>query len=765
MTDEMLDEAMAPDQGDDLDTLIRQRREALAKSAAPKDALDTHIAERRAALNLPAPKYTQGEKFMTGIAQGASLGFGKKILGGLDATNKMLPKALGGESAPLSDFGKNYTATRDLIGGAEDEMLAEHPVAGRVVEAAAGALPMLVGGAARTVVGGAKTALTLPSRMWGSAKAGAAIGAAGGAGHATGGVGDYAKEMGQGAVIGGLIGGAVPPVADVAGAVGSRALTAAGLRPTGKAAAEMASDAATMRTPGGPEANSATRVMETNAAHRPSAGPQGAPPEPTTPQRVRAAFGRGVEKAGIESAKTRALRLADQRFQLDNVSADDAIAFAAKNAKKPVAVLDLGEGNVAGLARTAKDVPSLARREIPKFLNERSAGNDGATLKRVLQDFEDHIGLAPEDYYASLDDMTAKMKGKAASDYGAIRGKVVDDPEVLSLFDEPEFQSIHARLRDNARLGGGPKIEPLHTTENIGGEEVRSLNPQTLGTLDKMKRQLDRIRMGKAESLGTIDKDQAYNMGKRIGDILDRMDEVHPEYGKARANYRGSAEAIDAYESGKTDFGADDPRLTVQKLAKMPERVRDLYRRGQYDALRTRLSKMDDGSNIGAFLEKNPDIRDKVAALAKTPEESGALRGPLGTERAMGDRKNQILGGPNTAERLIEHWSTTPAVTHLGNAARKIPGVGKLAGGLVDNALTRRAAEQTGDVMGEVGKIMTRSGEEGIRLTFDEVAALKAADAARLRAGIKRSGTISGTSGGSSTGTDLRRRPTPPRAQ
>jgi hypothetical protein len=46
----------------------------------------------------------------------------------------------------------------------------------------------------------------------------------------------------------------------------------------------------------------------------------------------------------------------------------------------------------------------------------------------------------------------------------------------------------------------------------------------------------------------------------------------------------------------------------------------------------------------------------------------------------MGERKtSQILGGPNTAERLIEHESTKcPRVTQLGNLARTyVPGVGK----------------------------------------------------------------------------------------
>jgi hypothetical protein len=95
----------------------------------------------------------------------------------------------------------------------------------------------------------------------------------------------------------------------------------------------------------------------------------------------------------------------------------------------------------------------------------------------------------------------------------------------------------------------------------------------------------------------------------------------------------------------------------------------------------------------------------------------------------MGERKNMILGGPNTAERIIDHEHTKPLVTTLGDIARKVPVLGHATGGLIDNALTRRTAEQTGDVMSEVGKIMTRTGTQGIGQTFDEIAALQKQDA------------------------------------
>lgn len=529
-----------------------------------------------------------------------------------------------------------------------------------------------------------------------------------------------------GALAGTVMGAGAPVIAKAAGAVGGRALDVTGLRPSGRSAMEMLVDADALRAPQGPQARSATPHTEAVVGDASS---------PSLTTRVRAGSGQVATKVGIESAKDRALRMVAERFDLDNVTRPDATAFADRAGDKPVAVLDLGAGNVSGLARMAKDVPGLARRQIPEFLHERSAGtpgNEGPTLQRITGDFEQRLGLAPEDYFATADDMAAKQKAAAKVNYDKVRDLVVDDPEVLQLFDIPEFRAVHERIRANARVAGKPEIPALTSESVVGGEKITAQNPQTLGTLDLVKRQLDKIIAGKADAVGPVDRDLAYAMRGRLNTILDRMDELHPDYGTARAEYRGSAAAQDAFAQGKEEFLNADPRLLKRTVDALPPALQPLYRRGAYDALRTRLVKMKDGANIGDWLESNPDVRARIEALASTSDDAAAIHDPLQVERAMGIRKNQILGGPNTAERLIEHEAAKPVVTRAGDVARTfIPGLGKQVGALVDNSLTRRTAGQTSDIMGEVGKVMTRTGPEGIGLTFDEIERLKADKAMR----------------------------------
>jgi hypothetical protein len=690
---------------DDLDDLIAKRRKAMASapSVAPSDTIDTLIAQRRAAI-AQQPQPGLGERVLSGVGKTLR----QIVTHPIDTARSMGEAAL----SDLSTIGENMNAGM----GQPNRNTPE------IARALPGALARTTAAAAFPGIQGA-----VSGRLGGSLMARGAGTAVGGA--VTGAVSnphDPLAGAATGALVAPVLGVAGEAAARGAGAVGGRTVTALGLRPTGRTAAEMTADASAMQRPVGPE-GAATPAMSAAAETAPTVR---APLPPRAPK-VRAAVGRSVEATGIESAKTVALRELAKRFELDNVTPADAVAFARQNATKPLAPLDLGGGNVAGLARLAKDTPGLARRQIPEFLHGRSSGADGATLQRVTQDFETRIGLKPEDYYKSVEDMTGKMKSEAAKNYGKVRGTVVDDPEVLSLFNEPEWRGVHERIRTNARIGGQEKIPALTSVSEAGGESVTSQNPQTIGTLDKMKRHLDKVITGKIEG-GPLDKDQAFNMRTRLNAALDRLDELHPDYKNARAAYRGSAEAIDAYESGKSEFMKLDPRAIQAKLAKMPERLQDLYRRGGYDALRSdKLTKMDDGANFGAFLEKNPDIRDRVAALAKNPDDAAALRGDLGVERSMGERKNQILGGPNTAERLIEHWSTIPAVTQVGNLARKVPVIGHMGGGLVDNVLSRRLSNQTGDVMGEVGKLMTQAGPDGVQALMEALDRLRAEDAAK----------------------------------
>jgi hypothetical protein len=183
-----------------------------------------------------------------------------------------------------------------------------------------------------------------------------------------------------------------------------------------------------------------------------------------------------------------------------------------------------------------------------------------------------------------------------------------------------------------------------------------------------------------------------------------------------------------------------DPRLLKATIDKLPDRLQDLYRRGAYDALRSKLVKMKDGANIGAFLEDNPDIRDRVAALSKTPDDATALR--RSQRRARDGRPKELHSRRSEHRRAFDR--------RQGDAAEGDGDRQHRASGACSRQACRRCHRQRCHaalggsderIMGEVGKIMTRTGE-GIPQTFDEIQRLKANDAMqqlfadRLRGGL-----------------------------
>lgn len=201
--------------------IAQQANDALAQGkdvGAIGARIYQHAQQTPSAPSTPAERqYTPGQEFGTLIAQGATMGFAPKILGGLDAADKYLH----GDH----NFGANYAATRDRIAGAETAAMRDHPIASPAVELLSGigtALPAAATGATGKAVSAVRTAL--PSRIAQGAVAGAGYGALQGAGHATGDVGDYAREMTSGAVSGAAIGATLPIVGAGVSRAGSLAI-------------------------------------------------------------------------------------------------------------------------------------------------------------------------------------------------------------------------------------------------------------------------------------------------------------------------------------------------------------------------------------------------------------------------------------------------------------------------------------------------------------------------------------------------------------
>jgi diguanylate cyclase (GGDEF)-like protein len=207
MADETLEErikrraAAGAASSDSLEARIRAR--ATAKPVAPASPASTSTPGRGGGI-LDAAKAA-----LSGAAQGSTLGFADEALGGIDAVNALLPKALGGEDVALKDFGARYRQGRDKVRQVDAQLDEEHGFAHGAGELAGGVASAIAGGGAAKGLGLVvpKSAPVL-ARALGVLGEGAAYGGAMGAGNADGETESTASRAEKGA-IGGMLGAAV----------------------------------------------------------------------------------------------------------------------------------------------------------------------------------------------------------------------------------------------------------------------------------------------------------------------------------------------------------------------------------------------------------------------------------------------------------------------------------------------------------------------------------------------------------------------------
>jgi hypothetical protein len=296
-------------------------------------------------------------------------------------------------------------------------------------------------------------------------------------------------------------------------------------------------------------------------------------------------------------------------------------------------------------ARGVQATTSSGSREVTDFLNAR-AEQRPTEVKEAL---EKGLGVSRENTVKLEQSLKNQRVATDNKNYGPLHDIVVDDPEALALFDEPEFRQLHEIVRSDARLRREPEIPPLKSESAIiTGAEGRApldvLNPQTLGTLDKMYRFAGDIAAGRIEG-GAIQRSQARAMVARLRDIRNRLDELHPEYGEARAASAEGAGSIEAAQEGTNFFKTSGDQLEVDWAGLSPaEKVN--FRKTALAQIEEQLAS---GMNPAKLL--NGLNARKLKIIADSPEAYE------GFEKAL---RAKIQGATNDA--MITGNSVTPRV-------------------------------------------------------------------------------------------------------
>ncbi len=162
----------------------------------------------------------------------------------------------------------------------------------------------------------------------------------------------------------------------------------------------------------------------------------------------------------------------------------------------------------------------------------------------------------------------------------------------------------------------------------IAKEEGKPFDIGSLKSWDYMKKALD-TKIDKAKRKG--DNGAVMRWGSLKKEMLSVLDKTSPAYAKARQIYAGHSEMLDALAAGKKALGKTREEVEREVADLGTDGERAAYRQGFGNALREKLSKTSDNSDLPHAIAGNDQIRTKTAVIAG-PQGAQAMDAAIANE-------------------------------------------------------------------------------------------------------------------------------------
>lgn len=635
---------------------------------------------------------------LRGAAQGFTVGLSDEMTGLARGVGAMWPSGMSpGEAYTAGTEGarERNRASREAFpwtyGGSEVAGAIGPMVGAALMTGGAGAAPVaasMVGRAGRALATkpllGTMTARTATRPIVG----GAIEGAAHGFGHAEGMPWERGLETGLGAGFGVAAGGVAQGLTRGGGHLGGRAMDLMGLRAATAESTENAIPRLLRKIPG-------VETIQQQAERRVAqALPEGGQLTPDPAGQGPGTFeGRELQEAVelLEAQPERALMDIDRRMQ--------------------------------GTARGAATVPGSAKEDIPAFLRERHAGQEGRLIDGILE-------LSDQDVRQSFRESTTEImaRRKAAADplYDAAHYNPDGSLRTVSrdvvqgednALNHQQLRDAYERGRKIARLGD-VELPPLVQTMSVGGDLIGEeiLEDIPVMGLDYMKRGLDDLIQGSQGSGQGMARHEARELRDILDTMLGRIDEEVSEYGAARAKWKGGAEELEALETGRRLF-LDPVSDTQYLVSQMSEGEREMFLRGGVEGLAQRLENIPKGRDVTSarpLADRTADT-ERLRMLFPGDEAFQAFQGQLENEVRMASSNRFINQQSMTVDKALEVAEMSGVDTAmLMSGGGGLPAMALRAG---REALRGRMTSYSGDVAEQMTPLLTAQGQNAADLT------------------------------------------------
>lgn len=464
---------------------------------------------------------------------------------------------------PGFTYGQLVDRYKDVARGAAEQFQKDNPLLAPALQVGAAigtgmggrALMQSAGAAALPTFASVINPATTLGRIGTAAAAGAGAGAISGAGQAET-MADVPGEAATGAALGAVTGGAVNAIGQGLGAGARNMVGRAANNKRVQAAAEQG---------GGVTGPIARRIIR-NA-------------DDLALDRVANALAR--DEYGTDRVAARLGRLGDE-----------------------AALADAAGRNTRDLLDTMATMPGRTGDRVETLIRNRQVGR----ADRIV---EGAAGLAGgRQFPQELAALTKQQADNATPIYNAIRGiPVAADDRLQRILQRPVIQDAIAQARTAA--ANADEVLP----DIKGGEAV------PMAVWDRVKRGLDDVIGLKKRG---VDAGTATNAAKSTladavrtkRELLEVLDDLVPDYRRARNAFSGPAALKDAMEEGRGLFAMKATDLKAM-LADLTESERDAFRVGAMQALRERVGTESGQTTVLKFW-KEPATRERLQAIFPT---------------------------------------------------------------------------------------------------------------------------------------------------
>jgi hypothetical protein len=397
---------------------------------------------------------------------------------------------------------------------------------------------------------------------------------------------------------------------------------------------------------------------------------------------------------GVKTAEQQGTALFHRAVERDGLNLDDMIdrARLAADRGQPVTAADLGGENVRGLLAAVAAVPGRAKQSLTAGIGERQAGQG----MRLLGYAQDKMKVGLQNVVALRERILSEAKDEAKPLYEAAYAKSVQiDGPLQQALDNSEFVKAYELGRNLAKIED-VDLPPLFQVMEDGSKVWAPSVP--VQALDYMKRGLNkRIDAGLASPDG-IDRTAGRALRNRLEDrVLKPVDAQVPEFGIARAYYKGEMEALEAMDLGEA-FRKMTPDAVAAAYAPLSVVEKRMART-------TYLGSLADV--VGGNRAAAPDM---AKALYGSPYDKQVVK------ILFGDKADDMLDAIETEKAFSQTWSkmggsrSMPLGAEMEDMAEAAGGMLRASPGEAMRAVGRSAIGRaktgwTEEVSDEIAKI------------------------------------------------------------